>query len=450
MARVVPTETLPALRRLATGAFWSVLGSGVSRLLAVAAAILVARELGAVPFGELNLVQGTTGMLMALGGFGLNATATKFLAGRYRGDPVGAGRIVVLSAVSSAAFGALTAVLLFANASWVAGDLLAAPQLAPALRLGSVLLVLGPVNGTQLGILMGLERFRLIALVTTASAAASVPLLVAGARLGGMLGGVGGVVASTAVATAFHAAAVQRAMREAGIRAVYRDAPREWRLLFSYSVPMTLSNLLLAPVTWVTSAIVAHQAAGLRELGLFAAANQWRNAIVLVATSAGAVVFPLFSHLHDSGRARAFARAFWAAAGVTAAASLVGAGALAAVSPALMRTYGAEFAGANRVLVVLVVAGAVSAPLTIVGHALAGAGRMWLTLALNLVWACAMLGTTYVLRSRGAMGLSLAHLAAYGVHLVAGLACAGVVLRRPREEGAHASAPPSETDVAGA
>lgn len=435
----------PLLRRVASGAAWSVLGAGAARLLALVAAVLVARVLGAAPFGELNLVQGTAGMLMALGGFGLNAAATKFLAGRYRGDPVAAGRVVVLSGALSAGVGAATGLLLLATAPWVARTLLAAPQLSDALRLGAVLLVLGPVNGTQIGILMGLERFPLIAAAATASAAASVPLLVLGARLGGMLGGVAGVVASALVTALLHGVAVRRALRDAGIRPVWRGALREWRPLFAYSLPTTLSNLLLAPVTWATQAILAHQAAGLRELGLFAAANQWRNAIVLVATSAGAVVFPLFSHLHDSGRSRSFARAFWASLALTAVASLLAAGGLSALAPHLMSAYGAEFEGATRVLVVLVLAGAVSAPLTIVNHALAGAGRTWTTLGLNVLWATAIVSVTWALRARGAVGLSLAHLGAYALHLGAALLCARAVVRRgagaPAAAAAEVAAP---------
>ncbi len=428
----------PLTRHLATGAFWSLFGSGLSRVLALVGAILVARQLGASPFGEFNLVQTTAGMLMALGGFGLNTTATKFIAGKYRGDPEGAGRIVALSGLTAACVGGASGVLLFAAAPWVAREVLAAPQLTAALRVGSLLLLFGPVNGTQLGILMGLERFRLIALVSAGGAALSVPLLVVGAREGGMFGCVVALVLSTALTTIFCRGAVRRATREAGIRPGYRDALREWRVLFAYSMPTTLANLLLAPVTWLTCAIVANQAGGVRELGLYAAANQWRNAIVLVATSAGAVLFPLFSHLHDSGRSRSFSRAFWTSLLVTAAVAAAAAGVLSATAPAVMRVYGREFHGAAGVMALLVVAGALSAPLSVVGHALASAGRMWLMLGLNVAWAVVLLGTSYLLRSRGAVGLSVANVAAYGVHLVAALACAVVVVRSVERGGAAA------------
>ncbi|HVI94703.1 MAG TPA: oligosaccharide flippase family protein [Anaeromyxobacter sp.] len=426
---VVRLAASPTARRVATGAFWTVFGSGASRLLALIAAVLLARRLGPASFGEYNLVQTTAGMMMALGGFGLNTTTTKFLAGKYRADPAAAGRVVGLSGVVSAAVGGGTGVLLAVLAPWVARDVLGSPQLTPALRVGSLLLLFGPINGTQLGVLMGLERFRLIAGLTTLAAALSIPLVVAGAWWDGMFGATVGAVASSAIGTIMYRRAVYAAARRVGIRPLYRDALKEWRLLFSYSLPMTLTNVVVAPVTWVGSAFVANQLGGVRELGLYAAANQWRNAIMLVATSAGAVLFPLFAHLHDSGRARSFARAFWTSLGLTAAVSALGAAALAGLAPWLMHLYGHGFVEASGVLVLLVIAGALSAPLSIVGHAIAGAGRMWLGLALSVVWAAVLVSTSYVLRTRGALGLSIAHVAAYGVHLLVALAFASAIVR---------------------
>jgi hypothetical protein len=105
-----------------------------------------------------------------------------------------------------------------------------------------------------------------------------------------------------------------------------------------------------------------------------------------------------------------------------------------------MRVYGAEFGAAVEVMVLLVAAGALGAPLSVVGHAIAGAGRMWLSFALNAGWATVLVGTTYLLRTRGAYGLSIAYTAAYALHLGAALACARGVLR-----GAH---PPDVATVA--
>ncbi|MBI5549657.1 MAG: oligosaccharide flippase family protein [Deltaproteobacteria bacterium] len=429
-------------RRAASGAFWSVSGSVLSRLLTLAAAIFVARHLGAAAFGEYNLVLTTAGVLQALAGFGLGATAAKYLSGKYRLEPAAAGRVIGLSSVIAAGVGALATGLLALSGPWIARVVLNAPQLGGALRLGSLLLLFGSIQGAQVGVLTGLERFRLLALVSVVAAVVTAPLLVLGASQGGTLGGVVGLVVSAAVTIALFGVAVRVATRASGIRPRYRGALAEWRILFSYSLPATLSNLLLAPVTWAASAILVNQWDGLRELGLFSAANQWRNAIVFVATAIGAALLPLFSHLHDSGRSRAFLEAFWASFILIGVMCMAAAGLLAALAPVLMRSYGAEFASATTVLIVLVIAGAIAAPLSVVGNAMGGAGKMWLGFALNLAWAGALLATAYALRSWGALGLSLAYLLAYLVHLFTSLGCLRLMAREGSlKAGARAGAP---------
>ena len=420
----------PLVRRVAGGAFWSVVGTGVARLLALGAAVLVARQLGAAAFGEYNLVQTTAGMFQALAGFGLGTTATKFLSGRCRADPDAAGRIVALSELVAGLVGAAATAALVLTSSFIAARVLGAPQLSRSLRVGAFLLLLGSVNGAQFGILAGLERFRLLAVVSGISAAVSIPLLVVGARQGGVRGGVIGLDVSAAVTVLVYGLAVAAVTRQEGILVRYATAFREWRILFSFSMPATFSNLLLTPVAWITSAIVANQPHGLSELGLFSAANQWRNAIVLLASSAGAVLFPVFSHLHHTGRKRALARTFWTSLAAVAASSLAAALALSLLAPWIMRAYGSEFGHASRLLVLMVAAGALSALLNVAGQVIAGVGRMWLGFGLTAVWAATLVGTALALRSRGALGLSLAYLAAYLVHLLLALGCAQRLLRR--------------------
>ena len=52
----------------------------LSRALSLAAAILVARTLGKVVYGELGIIQSTVGMFGTLAGFGMGTTSSKFVA----------------------------------------------------------------------------------------------------------------------------------------------------------------------------------------------------------------------------------------------------------------------------------------------------------------------------------------------------------------------------------
>jgi O-antigen/teichoic acid export membrane protein len=425
------------VRRFATGAFWSVFGNAVSRALTLVASVLVARRLGAAQFGEYSLVLATVGMFQNVAGFGLVTTSAKLLSGKYKADPPAAGAVVALSRIVAAATG-WTAMLGAALAApWLARNVLDAPQLEDALRVGSILLLFGPIHGAQLGVLTGLERFKVVAVVSVITALVAIPLLVIGAAAGGTMGCVIAQVAVTVLMNVLYAGAVRRALHSAGIPPHYRGALREWRVLFTYSLPTMLSNILLGAVIWGTATILAHQPDGYSEVGVFSAANQWRNGIVLVTTAAGAALLPLFSDLHDNGTARALRRAFWMSFALSAGACVVGAGGVAILSPEIMGAYGAEFADSYPVLVLLAATAAVAGPLSVAGHAIVGAGRMWLSFALSVAWGGALLALVYALRAQGAYGASIAHVCAYGLHLVLATAAAAALLqRRKRQDGA--------------
>src|SRR5262245_2899227 len=82
--------------RLARGAFWSLVGSLISRGMGMVAGIIVARILGKHDYGQLGIVQSTVGMFGVFAGFGMGLTANKHIAEFKTLDPGRAGRIVGL------------------------------------------------------------------------------------------------------------------------------------------------------------------------------------------------------------------------------------------------------------------------------------------------------------------------------------------------------------------
>jgi hypothetical protein len=124
------------------------------------------------------------------------------------------------------------------------------------------------------------------------------------------------------------------------------------------------------------------------------------------------------------------------------------AGVVSLAAAPIMRAYGAEFAGATAVLVLLAVTGALAAPLTIAGHAIAGAGRMWLSLGLRVIWGGTLLSLTYALRGRGAFGVSVANVAAFALYLL--LCVVAVVALLRRRDAAAAPAAPAAPVAPGA
>lgn len=91
---------------LAKGAFWSLVGTAASRVLALAA-----RVLGKNDFGGLSLIQSTTRLFGTFAGFGSDLTATKQVPDCRTKDPERAGRILRMSGLMPWFTGGLAAPL---------------------------------------------------------------------------------------------------------------------------------------------------------------------------------------------------------------------------------------------------------------------------------------------------------------------------------------------------
>ena len=291
------------IRRIAHGAFWSLLGTAASRLFTVASSILVARILGREGFGGYGIVQSTIAMFAVLADLALGATATKYVADYRIREPERASRILGFSVTVALVSASLAGLSLLALSSWLASESLYAPELASALRIGALLLFVSALNGVLRGALAGFEAFRAIARINFIQAVATPLLSVPLATYLGVDGAMAAQVLVVALGAALARVSLSRLCRETNIPITLFSRPRmeEYSVFVRFSLPAILAGLLVLPVTWYCSALLARQPNGLGELGLFNAANQWRQVVLMVPQVLGMVMLPVFSEVY--GRA---------------------------------------------------------------------------------------------------------------------------------------------------
>jgi O-antigen/teichoic acid export membrane protein len=408
----------PIGARLAQGAIWSLIGATVSRGLVLIASIAGARILGKQTFGELGMIQSTLVMLQGFGAFGLGLTATKFVAESYRDKPLRAARIISLCWWTSVATGSLMTVSLFVLAPWIASRYLAAPQLARLLRISSPTLFLGAVAGMQMGALVGFESFRAIARINVLGGLATFPLVLAGAYWFGLEGAVCGLACSSGLSFLLSGQALRFEAKKSGLALTSNGWQQERGVLWTFAFPAFLNVAMVAPVNWACAAMLVNQPGGYAEMGVFNAANQWWIAIMFLPGTVGAVVLPVLASLRGAEDNSRYKK-------VLSVNVLLNAGLAVAVglpvcllSSMIMSKYGRGFESGAAVLVVLVVAAILSGVIGVIGQTIASDGRMWWGMFLNLIWGGAMIVGMRTLPVQGALGLALATLIAYCVHLV--------------------------------
>ncbi len=380
--------------------------------------ILIARLLGKEDFGAYGILLSTLDTFWLFGGLALGYSMIKFTA-QYAGrDPAKVGHL--LSAARAILFisaGGLT-LLLVLSSDRIATGMLNRPALGGILSLGALYLFFRTINNCQLGTLIGLGAFSATARINIVTAVlgpfVTLPLVF-------FLGLVGAMIAltlETIVSYMYCAFVLKRKCAEKRIVVKWFDR-RAWgvmREVLSFSIPAFLAGLLVMPVNWLTNALLANQPEGYGQLGLFNAANQWRQFIVLIPSAMSAVMLAISADTYADGPEGSYRRAYSMNVRLTWLYALPAAILIITLGEILNRLYGVRYAEAAPMIPPLIAAAFFSVINTVASNTVAAASRMWAEVGLNLLWAALMTGLSlWLVPVFGAMGLAYASLiAAFG------------------------------------
>jgi len=404
--------------RVASGTLWKLLATLGSRAFTIGAMIAAARLLGKADFGALGMVQSTVGMFGVLAGLGLGVTATKYVAELRGKNPIRLGRILSLVVVVQTVAVVATGGVIVAMSRFVASKTINAPHLVEEIRLAALLLAFLSLNGLVSGALAGFEAWRSVAIVSVVQGATTVPAVL---LLASSHGVAGAVVALTLAATAglfIGTAALIRQCAFGGIVPRWHGIWTERRIIWKFAVPATLTSLTIGPVLWAANAVLVNTPGGYGELGGFRAVAQWKNMMMYVPGAMAAAFLPVLSQVHGTGDKERFTRALGTQVNLLWLSTVPIAVGIICCGRYVLLLYGASFAG-HELLLAAVVFGAVIHSLTgCFSNALVSTGRMWLRLAMYAVGGAVLVGAAFAVVPRlGAVGLALAHIIAYAVHV---------------------------------
>src|ERR1019366_247730 len=301
-------------------------------------------------------------------------------------------------------------------APFLAKNVLAIPQLAAPLAVGSGLVFFGAMNGAQTGALAGFEAFKTIARVNVLSGVVSFPLIVLGVWRGGLPGAVWGSVAALAINWALNNHALRRECANANVSYQFASCHRELGILHRFSLPAFLASIVVGPGIWVCNALLVHQPQGYAELGIYTAADKWRLLILFVPTSVFAMVLPVLSNLYGVGNSVGFQKVFRANLQLNASLALLAALLIASFAAPIMAIYGNSFRGGRLVLIVLAFSALPEALNAILGQPLIAAHLMWWRFAFDLLLVAVLVTLARVLIPKwGALGLAVSYGLAYAV-----------------------------------
>jgi O-antigen/teichoic acid export membrane protein len=416
---------------LATVAGWAFAAAFIARSSNLLALVICARLLPQEQFGQVAIIQSTVGMFGPIAGLGLSMTTTKFLAEHRDRNPERAGRILTLSLTLAAVAGLFMTGALILLAPQLATRGLASARLSGPLMQGSGLLFLGVIEAVQIGALSGLEAFSRIARLSAWNGVLSVPVISLLAYTKGAPGAIAGLTIALAWSCVLNGIMLHAECRKWGIRPSFSGWMSEKNVLFMFSLPSYLSGIAVAPITWMTGALLVRQSGGLVEMALFSAADRFRYLLIFLPIAVSRIAVPALSRLRSAGDHGGYRDAFrWnLALGVfaTAPPALL----CIALSRPLMSLFGGAFGRGWPVLAILAFSAVPTVLNTQLGAALLSDNRAWARTGTDFVLSGVFfLSAWWLVPLWKAAGLATAFAAAYSSACIVLWIC----LCQPRRE----------------
>jgi O-antigen/teichoic acid export membrane protein len=239
--------------------------------------------------------------------------------------------------------------------------------------------------------------------------------LVAGIVLGGVLGGVIGLVLTELVAVLTTRVALRRFYPEIwsedqGGRADWR----EFAAVGRFSLLALLGSLSTMPALWFGNVLLVNQPGGYAALGVFNAAERWRQLLLFLPATVSALILSLLSNLHGKNDAGGYRQVLGINLGLNVAVVLIPAAGLMLFSRLAMGVFGPGYEDGGPTLIILAGSAVAVVLNNSLGQVLVSKGAIWCRTVLDVLLAAVLTGVSWLLiPAYGEAGLALGHLIAY-------------------------------------
>ena len=397
--------------KLIYGIFWNLISALASQGFPMIAAIIAARLLGKFGYGQLGMINSTVILFSTFAGLGLGITATKYIAQLHQTDPERTGRIMGLTNLFGLASGVVMCIILFVMAPWLAANTLAAPDLAPALRIASLLLIFNTLVGIQSGSIAGFGAFKDLARIAIFQGIISASLTVTGVYFFGLTGAVTAMVLNSLINLILYRMSIKNLVNEFKIKIDYLKSWREKDVIWKLSFPTMLSSVMVGPIIWIANAIIVNTPGGYAQLGIFTAADQWRSMLAFLPGVIGRVLLPLIATHTDGKNEKLEAINIFSSWFVVIIIALP----LIAFPEIICFFYGDGY-NSNifiQVIALLMFVSCITSYRDGISRKLVVKNLMWWGFLDNIIWAIFLIGSVLLLKDLGALALSLGYLIAY-------------------------------------
>ena len=392
--------------------------------------LFVARILGVVTFGKFAIIQSTVLMLASFCQAGIGLSTTKYIASSRSQDLKKTGRIIGFALIFTFILGLFLSLIVLVFSYWISETILHKSSLSAEFKLASGWMMFEMINLIYVRALSGLEAFRSCALYYFLQSIILLPIICFGTYYGALTGAIIAMTIASAINCVIGQIILRKECNQLGISISYRDICQEKRILRMSSMVWS-SNIAMNMTSWFVEILLARQASGMFEFGLFKAADRFKNILSFFPTIIYQVTVPILASLHAEGNRRGFTRTLFFSGIIGISITFIGSFFLFSFSDRFMTFYGAEFIKGSIVLKILALGCIVFGTWTIAGGGLWATEQSKQMLTLDILRAVLLVVICVGGFSANAQNLAFAQLISYSVAIIPMLIILNRFIKQP-------------------
>ncbi|HGY1288715.1 TPA: oligosaccharide flippase family protein [Raoultella ornithinolytica] len=288
------------ISKLLKDSTWSMISTFANKISFVIVGILVARFLGAENFAIFAIIQSVVIMLANVFSQSITTATSKHIA-EYINESlykVSAGAAITF--LFSLSFAVLIFFISSMFPSYFSQYLLFHSNYIKYVDDTTYIIMLTIGLGWAQGVFAGFRAFKLNAFINILYASFSVILAFVLTSLYGIDGAFKSIIATQCIIFILSLLCIKKLFRKKNIAISFRGAWGEKSAITLVGLPVFLTGIIVAPITWYSNKLLSVLSDGLVQLAIFSASMQWSSLFTQVSVVLGTVLIPILASNKDN------------------------------------------------------------------------------------------------------------------------------------------------------
>ncbi len=403
------------LSRVFRAIIFGVGGAVGSRVFMLLANILLSNELGPDAFGRFSTVNDTVNLFVNFSSMSIAATLTRYIAANRQDKQLQGIYIRTLAGACVGMSLALSAALML-FAPQISHLVSGTGELSGYFRLVAVAVFFASAAAVEQSVMLGYEHFAASSAVQLIRCVVYCGLSWVMARRYGIYGGVVSLVVTHGLQYVLSFVYNHIDFKKNAVPLRLQWDANTRNALLGFALPTFAAGLFALPVNWIGTAILIRTTDDFTQKAIFTVALSWMTYITYIPSQMGQMR-PIYTDLYASGDRPRLQKLLVRTLLITTLAAAVVGGGVLVLSKFILGLYGPGYESGQLTLAFMILAAVLYTAQVQTGFLLQATGRMWIGLAINVLWAVSLLGCYLCLTGLGALGYAISYCVAYAITL---------------------------------